>query len=227
MTNTAEVRSIPRIEGFATKAKEFTNVVERLRKDNLYLVGKGHFPPSLAFQNALDIFQTESHAWRRNSRKLAQRSLEKTGKDKIILHDHMQGFRETTKNEWKNWLEAGKMYDSKTFGKKTNPFIFKQRQDKALDLLYTMIDETIKEPSDTFAFLYNNSEIKLAVVRRYNFVIDGKPTVAGMHVYFDCTEKGLDIRTAFLSSDLIGIETQKMNTDMVLGIEKVLGAATK
>jgi hypothetical protein len=227
MTGTAEIRGVPRIEGFATRAKEFTNVVERLRKDNLYLVGKGHFPPSLAFQNALDMFETESPAWRRNSRKLAQRSLEKTGKDKIILHDHMQGLRETTKNEWKNWLEAGKLYDPKTFGKKNNAFIFKQRQDKALDLLYTMIDETIKEPSDTFAYLYNNSEIKLAVVRRYNFVIEGKPTVVGMHIYFDCTEKGLDIRTAFFSSDLMGIETQKMNRDMILEVEKVLETAVK
>jgi hypothetical protein len=228
VTSTAEARGIPVLGRFEERVREFKTALMDLRENPFLISGKGRFAPLQAYEDTLNTFQKEMPAWRKDPRKMAEKCLKISDKEGTIIHDHMQGLRPgESEMEWKYWGEFGKQYYPDVFTWKTvrDPSIFVRRSDKARDLLYRMIDEAIQAPTDVFAYVHSefgSREVALGVVRKYPLIIDQKPTIIGMHLYFDHAEKGLFLRTSYLSSDFSGIEMQMMRRDLMRDVADIL-----
>jgi hypothetical protein len=225
VTSTAELKGVPRMKYFEERVVEFRTFMKNMANDPRLVVGNGRYAPQRAYNTALDGFASDMPRWRKNPGKIAEGMLKVDDKEGDIIVKHIQGLEKQTEPEWKYWLEAGKERDPATFTwKAKDQSIFKRRRDKAKELLYTMIDEAIKGPAEPFAYVHTGShDVSLGLVRKYDMMIDGKATKIGMHLYFDYTEKGLSLRTAFMSADFTSVELQLIRRDLMIDLADVFG----
>lgn len=204
------------------KVEEFVHAAKTLEKERMLWVAKTPLPVSDAFVEGVEQWKRALPQWIKNSRKTAETMIKGPSERAII--EHMIG-KKGLEPQWKYWVEFGKERFPKIFTWKADSSEFLGRHGaETRELLYKMIDETVKNPTDVYSYVHPHSrEVAVAVVKEYSVIVDGKATDVGVHLFFDITEKGPVLNTIYASADMTDIGLHKLGKAMINTSAKIIG----